>query len=286
MDETSCAATMAFGMEAIAGGTDLPGRRRDGHRQHHRRGGDLRRALTAARPRDWVGRGTGRRRRRPGAQARGRRRRRSPATPAISTIRWRCCAGSAAARSRRSRARSSPRACSAFRWCSTAMSRRPPRRCCTRSTRRARPLHRRPRLGRGRASEVLRAPRQVPLLALGMRLGEGTGRALAARPRQGGAAACHRGMATFGASRRTRSAMGRRSAGRATRRQAALRGRGPGGRARPHGRQGVHHARRREGDDHLGALARLRLQLEPGRRGYRRGPSRSAARGRSPARRS
>ena len=50
MDEKACVATMAFGMEAIAGGTDLLGRRRDGHRQHHRRGGHLHRALRRRRP--------------------------------------------------------------------------------------------------------------------------------------------------------------------------------------------------------------------------------------------
>ena len=173
------------------------GGRRDGHRQHHGRGGDLRRPLR--RRARGIGSGAA-----PGVddagyapQGRGGDGARSPATPAISTIRSRCCAGSAAARSRRSPARSSRRGCSASRWCSTAMWRRPPRRCCTRSSP--------PRIdhcvaghlsAEGAHQEVLDRLGKIPLLALGMRLGEGSGAALAVGLISA-AAACHRGMATF-----------------------------------------------------------------------------------------
>ena len=41
MEEAECAATMAYGMEAIAGGLRSPVHRRNGHRQHHHRRRDL-----------------------------------------------------------------------------------------------------------------------------------------------------------------------------------------------------------------------------------------------------
>ncbi len=58
LTEAECAATMAFGMEALAGEPDLLVPRRDGHRQHHHRRRHLSRALWRQRRR--VGRpGTG-----------------------------------------------------------------------------------------------------------------------------------------------------------------------------------------------------------------------------------
>ncbi len=102
----------------------------------------------------------------------------------------------------------------------------------------------------GAHQEVLERLGKIPLLALGMRLGEGTGAALAVGLIRA-AAACHRGMATFDEARRggaNRPVLGRP--------------RPPLCRLDLHRRQCVHDARGREGDDHLGALARLRLQLE------------------------
>ena len=109
-----------------------------------------------------------------------------PPRATISTIRWRCCAGSAAARSRPSPARSSRRGCSASRWCSTAMWRPPPPRSSTRidpprSTTASPATFRR----RARIRRCSSASARSPLLALGMRLGEGSGAALAAGLDQG-----------------------------------------------------------------------------------------------------
>ena len=73
---------------------------------------------------------------------------------------------------------------------------RPPR-SCTRSTR-ARSTIASPAIvsAEGAHAEVLERLGHVPLLALGMRLGEGSGAALAAGLVKA-AAACHSGMATF-----------------------------------------------------------------------------------------
>ncbi len=67
-DEKACAATIAYGMEAVAGGIDLSLPRRDGDRQYDGRGRDLPRALRRRRGR--LGRARHRRRRR-GPEAQG-----------------------------------------------------------------------------------------------------------------------------------------------------------------------------------------------------------------------
>ena len=58
MDDKTCAATIAYRHGGDRRRTDLPRHRRDGHRQHHRRRGDLA-ALYGGTGADWVGRGTG-----------------------------------------------------------------------------------------------------------------------------------------------------------------------------------------------------------------------------------
>ena len=180
LDEKGCAATMAFGMEAIAGGTDLLVPRRDGHRQHDHRRGDLRTRSMAATRRDWVGRGTGVddagltrkaaavRARRHGPRRPSRRPARSAAPPRR-------------ARDRR-HGRRHPRGAhaTACRWSSTAMSSRAAAAVlhaldpaaldhCLAGHVSAEGAHR----------EVLERIGKAPLLDLGMRLGEGSGAALA-----------------------------------------------------------------------------------------------------------
>ena len=114
MDEADCARTMAFGMEAVAGGTDLLciGEMGIGNTT-------IAAAIFAALfggPRRRLGRPRHRRRRRgDGAEARRRRgRARLPPRPPVAT-RSRCSAGSAAASSRPWPGRSWPRATSACR---------------------------------------------------------------------------------------------------------------------------------------------------------------------------
>ena len=68
--------------------------------------------------------------------------------------------------------------------------------CCRPRPARTRPLRGRPCVGRGRASGGLRRIGKAPLLDLGMRLGEGSGAALAVGILKA-ALACHSGMATF-----------------------------------------------------------------------------------------
>ena len=174
MDEADCAATMAFGMEAIAGGTDLLciGEMGIGNTTV---AAAIFAALFGGTGRDWVGPGTGSTTR-PGAQARGGRARRSPSTPAIFATRSRCCAGSAAARSPRWPARSSPRAINRVPvivdgYVATAAAAV----LFAMDPARARPLPVRPRLGRAGHRRALERWAD-PLLDLGMRLGEGTAR--------------------------------------------------------------------------------------------------------------
>ncbi len=113
LDEAACAATIAFGMEAIHG-TDLLCAGRDGHRQHHGGGGDLRRALRRRGPP--LGRAAAPASTTPATPARWRPwRPRSRSTATTSATRWRCCAGSAGARSPPWRARSWRPASSACR---------------------------------------------------------------------------------------------------------------------------------------------------------------------------
>ena len=192
----ACAATMAFGMEAIAGARSLV-HRRDGHRQHHRR----RRALAALFGGDGrrLGRARhGRRRCRARAQDRRRGRRR-----------WRCHAGHLGdplevlrrlgGREIAAMAGRDPRRahCSASRSSSTASSPPPPPPCCTRSTRArstiASPATSRPRPPMPRrwsASARCRCSRSACGSA------KASGAALAAGIVKA-AAACHSGMATF-----------------------------------------------------------------------------------------
>ena len=109
LDEAACAATMAFGMEAIAGGVDLLciGEMGIGNTTV---AAAIFTALFGGTAADWVGPGTG-------VDDDGLARKRAPSpmppwpsTPATSTIRWKCFAASAAARSPRWPAPSSPRA--------------------------------------------------------------------------------------------------------------------------------------------------------------------------------
>ena len=111
MDEAAAAATIAFGMEAVAGDVDLLclGEMGIGNTTV---AAAVYAALFGGSGADWVGRGTGVDD--PALAARSRRStRRSRCTPTISAIPWRCCGALAAARSRRSPAPSWPRACSA-----------------------------------------------------------------------------------------------------------------------------------------------------------------------------
>ena len=110
LDERGCAATMAFGMEAVAGGVDLLclGDLGVGNSTV---AAALFAALLGGRGADWVGPGSG-------ADAAMMARKAEAVDAAlafhgraISAIRWKCCAASAAANSRRSPARSSRRAC-------------------------------------------------------------------------------------------------------------------------------------------------------------------------------
>ena len=114
LDERGCAATMAFGMEAVAGDVDLlcVGDLGVGNSTV---AAALFAALLGGAGADWIGSGSGADDADDGAQGRGGRRRARLNQPAISTIRSRCCAASAAANSRRSPARSWRRASSASR---------------------------------------------------------------------------------------------------------------------------------------------------------------------------
>ena len=194
-DEKSCAATIAYGMEAVAGGIDLLCLGEMGIANttvaaaiFHALYGGERGGL--GRPRH--------RRRRCGAEAEGGRGRAQRwRGSASAAIRSKCCAGSAGARSPRWSARSSRRGWSACRSSSTASSRPPPRRCSMPSKRDAIDhclfAHRSAEAAHG---AVLDRLGKTPLLDLGMRLGEGTGAALAAGIVKA-ALAAHNGMATF-----------------------------------------------------------------------------------------
>ena len=125
---------------------------------------------------------TGHRRRRRRVEAQGRGGARAPwrCTRRIWAIRWNCLRRLAAARSRRWRAPFSPRASTHARR--ARRLRRLLRRCGAARHRppRARPLPGRARLGENRRMrEVLSELGKEPLLMLGMRLGEGSGAALA-----------------------------------------------------------------------------------------------------------
>ena len=161
LDEKACAATMAFGMEALASAarSAVPGR--NGHRQHHGRRRDLPRALRRQ------GGGLGRprhRRRRRRAQAQGGRRARGGRAPSRAS--WRSArspASSRRTRNRRDRGRDPRRAHparagaarrlrrllrgggartrsiearSTIAWPATSRPRTPTPRCCAASARR------------------------------------------------------------------------------------------------------------------------------------------------------
>ena len=132
LDERGCAATMAFGMEALAGAPDLLALGEMGI-GNTTVAAAIYCALFGGEAEEWVGRGTG-------VDDAGLKRkadavrRALASTPAVSTIRWKCCAGSAAARSRRWPGRSWRRGISARRSCSTASSSAPPPPCCMRPT--------------------------------------------------------------------------------------------------------------------------------------------------------
>ncbi len=113
LDERACAATMAFGMEAVAGGSRPAVHRRHRRRQLDGRRGDAGGAVR--RQRRGLGRAAV-----PARTSRDPRRKVAAVDAALAlhraaaeAIRWRCCAGSAGASSRRSPAPSSPPACRA-----------------------------------------------------------------------------------------------------------------------------------------------------------------------------
>ncbi len=133
LSERDCAATMAFGMEAVAGGTDLLciGEMGIGNTTI---AAAINLALYGGSARDWVGPGTGSH----GSSMNGRwqpSKRRWPCTAIIAAIRWKCCAGSADAKSPPWPARFSPRACRRSRSSSTAMWPPPRLPSCTPPTR-------------------------------------------------------------------------------------------------------------------------------------------------------
>ena len=129
LDEKACAATMAFGMEALASEPDLLvlgemgiGNTTPAAAIYH--------ALFSGEAEEWVGRGAG-------VDDEGLRRKADAVRAAVARHKQHLSdplrdsgAASAGARPRRSQARSSPRACAARRSCSTASwCARPPRRC-------------------------------------------------------------------------------------------------------------------------------------------------------------
>ena len=181
MDEKACVATMAFGMEAIAGGTDLlaVGEMGIGNTTVAAAiyaalyGGAGRATGSGAAPGSTM----------TGSRARSRRSRRALARHAGPSRR--SARGAAPARRPRGRGdrRRDPRGAPAAhpRDARRLRGDAPPRRCCTRSIP--------PRIdhciaghlsAEGAHREVLERLGKIPLLALGMRLGEGTGAALAA----------------------------------------------------------------------------------------------------------
>ena len=194
LDEKACAGTMAFGMEALASEPDLLvlgemgiGNTTAAAAIYH--------ALYGGQAEDWVGRGTG-------VDDEGLRRKadavRAAVAPIsrISTIRWKFWPASAGARPQQSLAQSSPRGCAARRCCWTASLCARPRPCCSPSTtRRSNCLA--AHISAERAHRhALKLIGKTPLFDLGMRLGEGSGAALAVGIVKA-AVACHNGMATF-----------------------------------------------------------------------------------------
>ena len=198
MDETACVATMAFGMEAIAGGTDLLGLGEMGIGNTTIAaaiyaalyGGDAARLVgprhRASTTRAWRARST-----------RSRRRWRPHAghlddpLEVLRRLGGREIAAMAGA-ILAARLQRVPVVLDGY----VVDGRR--RRAARARSRGARPLHRRPRLGRGRATrEVLRAPRQAA--AARSRHAARRGHRRGARPWAlvKAAVACHRDMATF-----------------------------------------------------------------------------------------
>ena len=187
---------MAFGMEALAGAPDLLvlGEMGIGNTTI---AAAIYCALFGGEPEDWVGRGTG-------VDDAGLKRKADAVRAAlkhacrtISTIPSKCCAGSAAARSRRWPARSSARAhqrmpvlLDGFVVCAAAavLQALDPAALdhCLAGHVSAENAH----------ARALRELNKAPLLSLGMRLGEGSGAALAVGIVKA-AVACHNGMATF-----------------------------------------------------------------------------------------
>ena len=194
MDERSCVATMAFGMEAVAGGADLlaVGEMGIGNTTV---AAAIYAALYGGAPEAWVGRGTG-------VDNAGYARKIDAVTGALARHAGHLDDPLEVLR------RLGGREVAAIAGAIVAARLQripvvldgyvaaPRRRCCTRLTRRARPLRGRPPLGRRRPSAVLDRLGKSPCSISGC--GSAKAPARRSRRRDGGAAACHRDMATFG----------------------------------------------------------------------------------------
>ena len=196
LDERACAGTMAFGMEALASEPDLLvlGEMGIGNTTV---AAAIFHALYGGKAEDWVGRGTG-------VDDEGlkrkivRRARRGRAPQGASDRSARSSRAARRARNRGDRRRDPRRADAPHAGAARRLRRlhRPPR-CCTRSIRSALDHCLAGHVSAERAhAEVLKRLGKTPLLDLGMRLGEGSGAALAVAIVKA-AVACHNGMATF-----------------------------------------------------------------------------------------
>ena len=196
LDEAACAATIAFGMEAIAGDVDVLclGEMGIGNTTV---AAAIYAALYGGAAADWVGPRHRRRRPRPRAQGRGGRGG-AGAAPRPSGRSARGAAPGGRPRDRRAGRRDPGRAPAARAGdSSTASSSARRRQCCTRSIRAAIDHCLAAHVSAEQAHRnVLEKLGKAPLLDLGMRLGEGSGAGLALGLLKA-ALACTRDMATF-----------------------------------------------------------------------------------------